>query len=609
MCSIVGWVDYAQNISQRQKILTVMSESIAHRGPDGSGAFVSNNAALLHTRLAVVDASDGSQPFSRMHAGESYVISYNGELYNAGELRKQLEAKEHRFFTGCDTEVVLVSYIEWGQKCLEKFNGIFAFAIWHEGEKKLFAARDRMGVKPFFYKRTTTGLVFASELKALFKHPQCVPGLDKEGINKIFLLAPARPQGSAIYKGIKELKGGEYIYLDKESFVKKTYYTFKAKPHTDSFSQTLDKTRYLLFDAIERQLVSDAPLATFLSGGLDSSIISFIVAKKFKETGKTLSTFSVDFDGNDKNFKANSFQPDSDKKYIDIMTRLIGSQHTNVVLQNDEVIGALKAAALARDMAGMADIDASLLLFCQHVKRTHTVALSGECADEFFGGYPWYFADQNSIDTFPWARSLKTRQNLLNSDFITANPTGFVKDIFDASYYSADILSSDSDLNIHQRRLFKLNADWFMQTLLDRSDRMSMMTGLEVRVPFCDYRLVDYAYNIPWEFKAHEGREKGLLREALKNILPDDIVFRKKMPYPKTFDPLFFTAVKTLAKSAVDSGGILSQLVDKKYFEHLLTLPAESPTPWYGQLMRLPQVFGMLVGLDFVFKEYGVRLL
>jgi len=605
MCSIAGWVDYNLDLTKKKDILKQMNEVLAHRGPDAFGVHITQNAALLHNRLAVIDIELGKQPMSREHGGESYTICYNGELYNTLELRQDLEKKGHNFKTSSDTEVLLVSFIEYGEKCLDKLNGIFAFAVWQKNAQKLFIARDKMGVKPLFYKKTKSGIIFSSEIKALFKNPYCRPVLDKDGINQIFLLVPGRIGGSGVYKDIQELKAGECLTLTKNSFNKKQYFSFKAKPHFYSLTETIDMLRYLVFDAIERQLVSDVPLATFLSGGLDSSIISYVAAKKYKIENKQLSTFSVDFEGNDKNFVKNDFQPDSDTRYINLMSEFINSKHTQVLLKNTAVVDNLKTASLARDLAGMADIDSSLLLFGKEVKKTHTVALSGECADEFFGGYPWFF-NNTSDNTFPWARSLDLRKSICNKEFLFNNADDFVIDLYNQTLRETDYLTSDSLENKRQRELFNLNYKWFMQTLLDRKDRMSMQGGLEARVPFCDYRLAEFAYNIPWELKAYKGREKGLLREAFKDILPTDIVFRKKSPYPKTFDPLYFEAVKKLAKNAVESGGVVSQIIDKKVFYSLLELEPEKATPWYGQLMRLPQVFGMLYQLDCICSEYGV---
>jgi asparagine synthase (glutamine-hydrolysing) len=463
-----------------------------------------------------------------------------------------------------------------------------------------------MGVKPFFFKQIQSGIVFASEIKSLFRNPLCPAKIDKKGLNEIFLLSPGRIPGGAVYKDIKELRPGEYLVADKKGIRKKQYFKIMARPHTEDYNETKTHLRELVTDSIKRQLVSDVPLACFLSGGLDSSLISYIKST----SGTNTETFSVDFVDNDKNFTRNDFQPDTDTKYINIMKDFAKTDHKFVTLENDKVVAALREAALARDLPGMADVDASLLLFCGEVKKTHTVCLSGECADELFGGYPWYFTPQDP-NTFPWSRSLEMRKNLLNKKYLTKSPEQFVKKLIDETAKKTSVLESDFESDKAARRMFMLNVQWFMQTLLDRKDRMSMYNGLEVRVPFCDKRLVEYAFNIPWSLKSLNGREKGLLREAFRGILPDEIVLRKKSPYPKTFDPEFLKSVRDLATQAVNRGGLVSQIINKEYFDMLRNLEYESSggaSPWYGQLMRLPQVYAWIYQMDVIFNEYNVKL-
>jgi asparagine synthase (glutamine-hydrolysing) len=610
MCGIAGWINFDDKDCGRrgaaEGFTKKMCDALSPRGPDAAGEYVADHAVLLHRRLAVVDLVGGRQPMSCTHGGAKYTVVYNGELYNTPELRAKLETLGHKFETSSDTEVLLKSFVAWGRGCLDRFNGIFAFAIWNEKTKKLFCARDPIGVKPFFYKHGAAEFVFASELKSLFRHPNCPAVLTRDGINEIFLLAPGRIQGSGVYKDICELKPAEYCWVSSAGIKKYTYFKYIAKPHKQNYEMTKRHLRRLVVDAIDRQLVSDVELATFLSGGLDSSIITHVAAKKYAAAGKPLTTFSVDYRDNEQYFEKNAFQPDSDKKYIDIMGAAYGTNGRTVVLDNDDLYRALAPAALARDLAGMADIDSSLLLFAREIKKTHTVCLSGECADELFGGYPWFF--KPSIGTFPWSPSIDMRTKILKKQFQIKNPKKFVNDLYQKTIADTDCLPTDTAREREARQMFKLNVDWFMQTLLDRKDRMSMATGLEVRVPFCDKRLARYAYNIPFDMKAKDGREKGLLRDAFRGILPDEIITRKKSPYPKTFDPKYFENVKKGAGAVMDSGGIVSQIIDHEYFDHLLTLPPNDAAPWYGQLMRLPQLFAFIIQMDTIFVEYGVKL-
>jgi asparagine synthase (glutamine-hydrolysing) len=607
MCGIAGWFDCKKDLTNETEVLQNMCDALTPRGPDAQGLYVEKNIGLVHRRLAVVDLENGKQPMTKIHNGAQYTIVYNGELYNTAELRKELKRKGVKFVGTGDTEVLLWSFIIWGEKCLEKLNGIFAFAVWNNQTQKLFAARDRMGVKPFFYRETQNGLIFASEIKSLFKNPNCPAVLDADGINQIFLLAPGRIPGSGVFKNISELLPGEFFWADFQGIKKQMYFKLTARTHPHNLKKTIRHLRKLVTDAIKRQLVSDVPLATFLSGGLDSSIITHIAAKKYKRERKTLTTYSVDFDGNDKNFIPSIMQPDRDEKYIALMSKHARTNHNAVILDNTKVFSALNDAALARDLAGMADVDSSLLLFARHVKNNHTVVLSGECADEIFGGYPWFF-DKTPIQNFPWARSLDMRRQLINPKYSIESPEKYVEDLYKTTINNAEILPDECETDTKMRQLTHLNMQWFMQTLLDRKDRMTMATGLEVRVPFCDHRIAEYAYNIPWQWKALDGREKGLLRRAFRGILPDEIVYRKKAPYPKSFDPQYFENVRAAAVAAVNSGGVLSHIINRDYFNTLLTLEPQTPTPWYGQLMRLPQLFAMIAQMDCIFRTYNVKL-
>lgn len=610
MCGIAGWLDFNKDITNYDKVINEMSLSLGNRGPDDSGTYIQHEIALIHRRLIVIDPLNGVQPMKKNGKGDLYTIIYNGELYNTAELQKELLCLGYNFTGHSDTEVLLTAFIEWGENCLEKLNGIFAFAVWKEKEKSLFIARDRLGVKPLYYYKYEDGIIFASEIKALLKNPLVRPVIDDEGLKQIFLLGPGKICGSGIIKGIKELKPAEFIQFNKNYFNIKQYWKLSAKEHTQNLDQTIEQTRFLVTDSIKRQLVSDVPLACFLSGGLDSSIISMIASNSYREKGKFLTTYSVDYKDNSAFFEKNKFQPDSDNKYITLMADFIKSNHVNIVLDNIEVAKALYEASLARDLPGMADIDSSLLLFCREVKKNNTVCVSGECADEIFGGYPWYHDEKILFnDTFPWSQSVEMRKKLVQNGVLKDGCDEFVREQYLQTVQDTDYLPSENKLSRRMREMFMLNFKWFMQTLLDRKDRMSMYCGLEVRVPFCDHRLVEYAYNMPWEFKSLKGREKGIVREAFKDLLPKEIVWRAKSPYPKTFNPIYLNFVKEkLNEIMQDKNSLLPKLINKCYLKELLAMSPNVADPWYGQLMRLPQIFAYLIQTDYIFKEYKIEI-
>ena len=608
MCGIAGWIDLKNSLEEYENVMSEMSASLNHRGPDAGGSFRGTGCLLAHRRLSVIDPENGAQPMTYSR----FTIVYNGELYNTAELRSKLKNLGHTFDTASDTEVLLKSYAEWGRNCLERLNGIYAFAVWDKAGRKLFLARDRAGVKPLFYHRYENGIVFASEIKALFRCPKVKPVLDEKGAASLMLLGPARKCGLGVFKGIEELLPGEFAEFDANGFVKHRYWQLKAVPHTESLAETADHLGFLIKDSVERQLVSDVPLCTFLSGGLDSSLISAIAARKFASEGRRLSTYSIDYKDNRKNFVASAFQPDEDAPWIDEMSAFIGSQHTNVIIDSPALAEALDPSMEARDLPGMADVDSSLYLFCREVKKNFTVAVSGECADEIFGGYPWYHKPELLFaDGFPWARSTEKRAGLLRPELAAKiHPAEYVRNAADATAAGMSVLDTDSGEEKARRRMFLLNFYWFMQTLLDRKDRCSMAHGLEVRVPFCDHRIAEYAYNIPWEMKSLGGREKGLVRKISERYLPHDVAWRKKSPYPKTHNPSYAKLVfDRFVKLMQEPGCRLPLIIDKRKITELIATEGSSFSEnWYGQLMTTPQMFAYLIQLELWFRKYDPEI-
>ena len=603
MCGIAGAVSFIEDMREDMKIYEKMQHALLRRGPDQRGMVLKRQAALIHTRLAVIDIDGGRQPMSFGR----YTIVYNGELYNTEELRRELEG-DFGFTTHSDTEVVLKSYIKWGSTCVDRFNGIFALAVWDEEEQRLFLARDRIGVKPLFYYDTGTRLIFASELPSLLEHPLVPHEIDAEGAAELLLMAPGRTMGCGVIRGVKEVKPGWCGYYTAEGTKLWEYWRLRAYELHESFEDTAEHVRELVLDSVRRQLVSDVPVCTFLSGGLDSSLISSVAAAELKKQGRQLTTLSVDYRNNEKYFRSSHFQPDSDPEYIDCMAEYLGTDHHNIVLDTADLAKALDDAVEARGLPGMADVDSSMLLFCREIKKYGTVALSGECADEIFGGYPWYRdEDIRMTDGFPWAQSTAYRSRFLCDRYAREIDAGDY--VYSAYRRTADYamkLPDDSPLEYRMREMTQLNFHWFMQTLLDRKDRMSMYSGLEVRVPFCDYRIAEYLYNVPWEYKDYKGREKGLLREAMKEWLPEKVLWRKKSPYPKTHDPVFLDIVTAKLRSVLDSGGRLTELVKREELERLLR--HEYNVQWYGQLMNLPQTIAYFLQLNYWLERFDIKL-
>lgn len=608
MCGIGGFVDFERDARRGGPILHGMKRTLTPRGPDAEGTYFDEDAALVHRRLIVIDPEGGKQP---MHSPDrNTIVIYNGELYNTPELRTELMSRGHEFVGHSDTEVLLHAYLEWKTDAFSRLNGIFAFAIWEKRERRLTLCRDRLGVKPLFFAPIRNGMTFGSTIDTVLCHPEIEPALDEDGLRTLLLLGPARPPESGVFRQISSLVPGHFAVLTPESFTDHTYWRLEAHEHEDDLPTTIERTHTLICDAARRQLVSDVPLACFLSGGLDSSILSMLAAKDYAARGETLHTWSVDYRDNDKYFTKSIFQPNSDDSYIDQMVDFLGTHHHRVVLEPEALCAALLPATDARALPGMADVDSSLLLFCAAVKRGGTtVCLSGECADELFGGYPWYHREEILFeDTFPWSRSVGLRLGLLTPDAVR-NGEEFVRQHYRDTCDRAPKLSSDDKKAARMREMFVLNLDWFMATLLDRKDRMSMYSGLEVRVPFCDHRIVEYAYNMPWDFKSLEGREKGIVRRAFADELPKEIVYRKKSPYPKTFHPVYTRLCADYVRRIFeDNTSAAASLFDRNAVQKLMQRPESLAEPWFGQLMRTPQIFAYIIQLDRWFRHYHVKI-
>jgi asparagine synthase (glutamine-hydrolysing) len=621
MCGITGWIDWEQDLTRPDAMATLasMTASLAHRGPDAEGCWHGRHAAFGHRRLSVIDPANGAQPMIRRRRGgqAAYVITYNGELYNTAELRSELEARGQRFQTRCDTEVVLAAYMVWGPACVARFNGIFAIGIWDGPNQRLFLARDRMGVKPLFYAERRPAFLFASELKALLRHPAVPPQLEADGLAEVLIMGPSRTPGHGIFRGVRELRPGWALLHDREGTRAYPYWQLESHVHEDDGARTAARVREILLDAIERQLVSDVPICTLLSGGLDSSTISAVASRAVsRDGGGPLDTYSVDFVGSNEHFPGNQYYTNPDAPFVQRMVEALGSRHHAVIFDTPEQVAHLPEAALARDHPGMADIDSSLLLFCREIKRGATVALSGECADEVFGGYPWFHRRELiEHDGFPWILMVPQRAALLDPEIRAAiDPEAYVERRYREALDEVPRLPGESPGEARMRELLYLCQTRFMPTLLDRKDRMSMASGLEVRVPFCDHRLVEYVWNIPWGVKCDAGTgeptAKGILRRALEGVLPEDVRLRRKSPYPKTHNPSFLNATRAWAQEVVeDPASPVRAFLDLERVREAIRTDAATLAPaWFGQTMGAAQWFAYVGMTDAWMRQYGVSV-
>jgi len=614
VCGITGWIDWHQDLTQQVFIVEKMANSLAKRGPDASNVWSSRHLLLGHTRLIVVDPAGGIQPMSIEKNNHTFTIVYNGELYNTEEIRKELLQRGYSFQSYSDTEVLLTAYIEWGENCVMHLNGIFAFAVWDQHREQLFMTRDRLGVKPLFYREENGSLIFGSEIKAILAHPKVKSEVDREGFQEIFGLGPSRTPGHGVFRGINELRPAHALIYNRNGLKTWRYWNVESKKHHHTLDETAEQVKILVKDAVERQLVADVPVCTFLSGGIDSSAISSFASEFFKKEGRgTLHTYSIDYEHNNQYFKASSFQPDQDAPWIEKMQQYLGSIHHSAIINNDQLANLLEEAVMMRDLPGMADVDSSLLWFCEQMKQDYTVALSGECADEIFGGYPWFYKEELLHGKeFPWMRSQTERQQLLLPHWQKKlDLEGYVRDRYNETISEVPLLGGETQIEARHREMSYLNMIWFMSTLLERKDRMSMGASLEVRVPFADHRIVEYAWNIPWEMKMLNGQEKGILRKALEGVLPNEILYRKKSPYPKTHHQTYMKLVKTKLNNILDNKtSPLLELVSKQRVKDIINSDGSSfKVPWFGQLMTGPQLIAHLSQINMWLVNYNINII
>jgi asparagine synthase (glutamine-hydrolysing) len=555
MCGITGWVAFRRDLRAEHTTVDAMTETMACRGPDDRGTWVAEHAALGHRRLAIIDLPGGRQPMSVDTPNGPVAMVYSGETYNFTELRKELIGRGHRFETDSDTEVVLHAYIEWGDAFAERLNGMYAFAIWDARENKLVMVRDRMGIKPFYYYETADGVLFGSEPKAILANPLAERTVTLDGIRELF--AFVKTPGHAVWEGMREVEPGTIVTVGSNGLRTTRYWTLETREHTDDQATSVAHVRELLEDIVRRQLVSDVPRCTLLSGGLDSSAMTAIAAQQLAETNETVRSFAVDFVGQTENFVPDDLRGTPDTPYVHDVAAKSGTQHQDIVLNSDELADpAVRSKVIrARDIPmGLGDMDASLYLLFKAIREHSTVALSGESADEVFGGYQQFFDPKaQQATTFPWlvkfAEHFGDDDNILAPGLTQAlDLPNYIQSAYDRSVAGIQRLDGESDFEWRMRKVCYLHLTHFVRILLDRKDRASMAVGLEVRVPFCDHRLVEYVYNTPWSLKTYDGREKSLLRGATRDVLPQSVAERVKSPYPSTQDPNYAVKLQNNAR-------------------------------------------------------------
>jgi asparagine synthase (glutamine-hydrolysing) len=587
-----------------------MTGRLFDRGPDAGGIWLSPRAALGHRRLSIIDLAGGVQPMSGGGSQRPVVLTYSGEVYNFAELRAELSASGHHFQTRSDTEVVLHAYLEWGADCVRRLTGMFAFAIWDEVGQELLLARDRVGVKPLYYTHTPTGLLFGSEPKALLANPAFQPEIDSEGLAELLLGPALKTPGHGIFRGLRELRPGRILRINRHGAREETYWQLESRPHTDDLDTTAATVRELLTTIVSEQVVADVPLCSLLSGGLDSAAISALAARAIADShadgGDKLSTFALDYRNSERDFQADDLRPSVDAPFAALAASFLHTRHVELVLDTPDLLSKQLQTLNARDLPGMGDMDVSLYMLSQEVRQHATVALSGEAADEVFGGYPW-FHNEDALNTpmFPWTYGRRGGFDVLSKGLLAdLRLREYLQDRYAEAVAETPRLAGEEGRERRLREVQYLNLTRFMPALLDRKDRMSMAVGLEVRVPFTDHRLLEYLWNVPWSMKNSGGVEKGLLRKAIGLLLPPEITHRRKSAFPVSVDPGYDAAVRSHLRQVMAEGSSpLRPLLDQTELARVLAAPSGT---WRGP--DSVAWLSYLAEIDTWLRRYRVRI-
>jgi asparagine synthase (glutamine-hydrolysing) len=539
MCGICGIFHLHEPRAVDPAILERMNEALRHRGPDDGGVHVAGRIGLGHRRLSIVDLEHGKQPMG--NEDDSVWVSYNGEIYNHEDLRAELTQAGHIFKTHCDTEVIVHAFEEWGEDCVLRFNGMFAFAVWDERRETLFLARDRLGIKPLYYTQADGDVLFASEIKSLIEHPAVRVELEPSSIPE-YLFATSLLGDKTMFKGIKTLPAGHCAIFRQGGCRLRQYWDLQLSDGMGIDAPAVrERLAELLEDAVKLRLMSEVPLGSLLSGGLDSSAISALATK---HVDQQLRTFSIEFTGN-----LGLKQSNSDIEYAALMAETFSTQHRNFILDPEEYYAHHERVTWHLEKP-VELTTPSLFLLHKNLKPHVTVVLSGEGADELLGGYYFFLQEVTNkrLQGFPWAPYYEEVSRLFNEDF--ARETRFAERIESSLN---DLLNRHTTGDWLNRVLY-LFIKVYLLEMLERQDKTSMAWAVECRVPFLDHRFVEYVANLPSSLKVKDGTEKHILKESFRGLLPDRIIDRKKKPFPFPVDPKSIVRMRRRANDLLRSG-------------------------------------------------------
>lgn len=540
---------------------------------------------------------------------EKYIAGFYGRLNNKGKL-----IESYGLNSNTDISVLLELYSIYSEKCLDMLDGNYSFVVFSKEDNSILLVRDRLGVKPIYYTSLNDAFIFSTRIKCILGYPGIIPQVGKDEICELLGLGPAHTPGKTFFKNIFEVPAGNftYVYNFDVSLVK--YWDLQTYSNKDNIYTCINNTKNIVEKSLENDITGSGNLCTMLSGGLDSSILTYLTKNKINTK---LSTFSINFENNDKDFIANEYQPTKDSDFIKIMQSYINTSHINLTFSNKELFDALKDVVLCRDSPGMGDVDSSMYLFCKKIKEYgFDTAISGECSDEIFGGYPWYYKENLvGYNGFPWSKAIDVRENIVNENIVNKEELyEYIQKAYKNTTSKIEHLDNEDENRF--KEICYLTIKWFMNTLIERTERISSCLDLDVRTPFASYKLFEYIYSLSSNFKLGLVDdniihiEKYLLRKAFEDELPKEIVYRKKSPFPKTYDPEYTKMLEDEIGNIIrKSNSPLLEIINVKYlFEMLNTKGENMKENWFGQLMTYPQTLSYLIQINMWLIEYNVKI-
>lgn len=606
MSGITGLINPSEDISHQLNHICSVSDAIRTRGPNGSGLYVSPRSVLAQRVGCEGRQNDIPSVEKIRFLNKEYVLVLDGVIYNYLELRSELESYGCRFNGNSCAELIIYGYAVWNTACFKKMNGLFAVALWIADDSTLILARDHIGAKPLYYTLIGSTLIFASEIKGITSHPLFKATIGVEGLSELICLSPRNTPGSAVIKGIRELRPAHHLKYSPDGLSTARYWQIEEREHEDEADKTAEQIRDLIVDSVKMQMLSDCPLCGLLSGGLYSSMITAVICDHSRSLFNTIyNTWSVDYERSSR-LTAQISQVESDTPWIRWICRKSGTRHHYIILSPSDLYEALPDVTEARGIPGMGDYDSALMLLFREIKKDFPIVLTGDCSDEVFGGYKPHDSYATGKRRFPWASNLAEKINVFSNEIIDmVKPHEFIEKcyeeaLFDYPKFAVNTAGLGRDKESEWFSLY-----WNLPCLLDRLDRMSMAFNLQTRVPLCDFRLIEYLWNIPVEMKQFNGTDRGLLRKSMRDYLPAGILERKKNPFPRPTDPVYEAKIRDMLRDIIyDTGSPLRYLLDMKTLESMMRQQgAGKRCPSYIQL------YIWLIQLNDFFKNHNLTFL